>query len=832
MVITVPRTATASGLQFVGQVSGLINPFAIAFDANDGMAYVNGTNIVKIDPVSVAATVAFPGGWAGLGIDATHDRLFLAKYQDSVVEPVDLTTGSAVGTFPLPCHPQQVVPRPSAGVLYVVCDAAANNLPATVLALDETTGAVLGSVSVAPASSYLAVDQATDTVFVTGFIDSHLQVIRGGPSALAIAASVDLGRFPDAGLAVNSTTHRVYVGVGNTVRVIDGMAGTTVASIPSGDFPIAITVRESVNEVYVALLNDRQVQVIDGVTNTVVDSASVGGGPEGIAASDAGFVVTANVEEGTVTILKEGPAATISGTVLANVSSGVESVGGAFVQACPASGTCVVSGADSGGRYAVRVPAPGTYRVTAFPPGPTVLLPGSIGPFTVAASDAVTGADITLDGPVAPPPGTGLTNSFVRDGLTVVFWSQPATLTATGCAGGLATYELTLSDGRVARSGPMTEGAAGTYTATIDPLRPNYGPSHLAISIACASGTDAIAFDLYIDPSGTVHSTTGAPLPGAVVTLLRADGADGPFAPVPDGSGMMSLANRHNPDMTDGAGQFGWDVIAGFYKVQAQHPACGSASAESAVLTIPPPAVDLDLSLACNGAIDRLTFQCEDKAASAAWKWYDSRSNCLVKCRLAALQGGASRVCSNPPGVDQVTDDCITKADGKYAKTVAGACKTGLPACGPYVGKNPTLYVNDQISEGAPEIDGGTVPDLMCDATAAACEEKVVGTLTKHRVAVAKCFSACDKASRVTGDGARQCSPGSDATPLASLDATTRACIEGAVAKATAKITRSCPSLPTCGALYPSGVSSLVEWATGSVTALHATPLSDPYCAP
>jgi hypothetical protein len=67
----------------------------------------------------------------------------------------------------------------------------------------------------------------------------------------------------------------------------------------------------------------------------------------------------------------------------------------------------------------------------------------------------------------------------------------------------------------------------------------------------------------------------------------------------------MSPQNRTNPDTTDTAGHFGWDVLAGFYRVRASRPGCTSPTdpatphVDSAVLTIPPPVTDLDLRLRC-----------------------------------------------------------------------------------------------------------------------------------------------------------------------------------------------------------------------------------------
>jgi hypothetical protein len=111
-------------------------------------------------------------------------------------------------------------------------------------------------------------------------------------------------------------------------------------------------------------------------------------------------------------------------------------------------------------------------------------------------------------------------------------------------------------------------------------------------------------FDDYIDPSGHVVTTHNVPIAGAKVALLRAGTKKGHLSRVPNGNRIMSPANRRNPDRTDIDGHFGWDVIAGFYRVQATHRGCKSARghgrrAQTPILAIPPPALDLRLTLSC-----------------------------------------------------------------------------------------------------------------------------------------------------------------------------------------------------------------------------------------
>ena len=102
---------------------------------------------------------------------------------------------------------------------------------------------------------------------------------------------------------------------------------------------------------------------------------------------------------------------------------------------------------------------------------------------------------------------------------------------------------------------------------------------------------------VYVDPSGTVHTRAGHPIAGARVVLRRAASRTARLKVVAHGSAVMSLANRRNPDRTNIFGQFGWDVLPGFYRVSASRKGCRSA--QSALLSVPPPVSDLSLTLAC-----------------------------------------------------------------------------------------------------------------------------------------------------------------------------------------------------------------------------------------
>jgi large repetitive protein len=121
------------------------------------------------------------------------------------------------------------------------------------------------------------------------------------------------------------------------------------------------------------------------------------------------------------------------------------------------------------------------------------------------------------------------------------------------------------------------------------------------------SGGDDDGGQDYVDPSGVVETTTSqgtAPIAGATVTLEQGPNTNGPFTAVPNGSDVMSPANRTNPDTTAADGSFGWDTLAGTYDVTASANGCTSGQLSQPV-TVPPPATNLDISLSCSSAPTR-----------------------------------------------------------------------------------------------------------------------------------------------------------------------------------------------------------------------------------
>lgn len=374
-------------------------------------------------------------------------------------------------------------------------------------------------------------------------------------------------------------------------------------------------------------------------------------------------------------------------------------VAGAFVQACPnpADTGCRVTQSLPGGAYEFdNLPdhtsgggaVDHTWTLGVNPPFGSNLFSTTAGPFTINGFDS-SGNDVILAGPTGIPAGTSLTTpsgGTQTTGTPSVYWGEPITITTTGCAGGTGTATLDVSDGYT-QTVPLTEGAAGHYTATFAPPYPHHGSAAFSWNISC--GTSG-GFNVYIDPSGVVKTVGGDPIDGATVTLYRSDDPGGPFVAVPNGSAIMSPSNQANPDATDALGQFGWDVIAGYYKVRAEKTGCTAAGGtpayvESTVMDIPPPVTNLDLRLDCGGP--ETTIQTgppnPSKKATADLTFTSDDPAATFECRL---DGSPWAACVTPKNYFG-----LTKRSHLFeVRAVAGGVVDSSPAQWPWTnGKKP-----------------------------------------------------------------------------------------------------------------------------------------------
>ncbi|MDQ6714106.1 MAG: Ig-like domain repeat protein, partial [Candidatus Dormibacteraeota bacterium] len=302
---------------------------------------------------------------------------------------------------------------------------------------------------------------------------------------------------------------------------------------------------------------------------------------------------------------------TLQGTVRDD-STTPNPVAGASIQVCDSTGACHITNTNGAGMYSVAGLSDGTYTVTVSPPAGG-LAQAAVGPFNLV-NGATVQADVQLHSVVRIPSDTSLSHHSINpDGTLVLDGRVSNTLTTHGCTDGGADVTIAATNSQThaqeTRSYSLTETplSSGIYTGTIPPLTPLTGAATVTVSIVCPPPTRGrtFSFSVYIDPSGIVVDESGNPVAGATVTLLRSDSISGPFTPVPAGDTVMSPANRNNPDLTTADGRFGWDVLTGYYIVQASRDGCTAPGnpaqtvVQSAVFPVPPPVANLTLTLSC-----------------------------------------------------------------------------------------------------------------------------------------------------------------------------------------------------------------------------------------
>ncbi len=210
---------------------------------------------------------------------------------------------------------------------------------------------------------------------------------------------------------------------------------------------------------------------------------------------------------------------------------------------------------------------------------------------------------------------------------------EPLVISTSGCDSGAMTarYTVTPTDGGTPVEGDLLPQADGSITITTAIATVGVAPGQATVALIVTCGAlpaRAVAFDLYIDPSGAVLDQDGQPVAGATVRLLRADSAAGPFTEIASDAtardAHLDPGTPNAPETTGSDGAYSWNVTQGYYRVEAFAAgyacptpapigfACvvdgdGRSGIASAPLAIPPAVVGLTLHLtrqdtACTGA--------------------------------------------------------------------------------------------------------------------------------------------------------------------------------------------------------------------------------------
>jgi YVTN family beta-propeller protein len=621
--------------------------------------------LVVIDAATNTVVAAAVVGATPVGVAVNPDTswVYVTSAGSSTISVLDAASLEVLATIPVSGVSDDVVVNPATGQVY-----APNPLANTVEVIDGAPGSptlhsVVGSIAVGKAPISVAIDAGMDRVYVGNGPDRTVSVIDGATRSVigTIAAGGTRGIIAaNGGLAVNSTTHRGYVShqqedfitvfdpasqgppqppadpnlPDGTIsgRVLDpsggGVGGATVLVCPVPRPGFAFICAPFVADASGSYVSPRLAPGLHDVKAFP---------PQNRPDLGTGVLLNVNFVGGVLTdqdVRLPAAKRTSTGVVAGRVTdAALNGVPGARVQACRRLDILCGSSAmtDTLGRYRIEELPPGTYDLKAFPPAGSSLMPGHLLGLVVVPGAVLDGRDLRLMPPGVPPGDTGIDPDWPDDFHPPHLpggFRNPTLVVAT-CPGAQVRYFIDQAPPKILRlaEGLMTEDAKkpGSYSAVA--VYPWNSPNSLTqflwffghpfepissfeavvgFRVTCPDGSSrALDAQVYIDPSGTVKTTTGIPIAGATVTLSRSEtGSLESFEVVPDGDVVMSPFNRRNPDRSDTSGRFGWDVLTGFYVVRAEKDGCTSEDGlrpfvETPILAIPPAVIDLDLRLFC-----------------------------------------------------------------------------------------------------------------------------------------------------------------------------------------------------------------------------------------
>ncbi len=238
-------------------------------------------------PAASWRTVSLDFGVIDLDVDHESGRMYVLSAQSVFV--VDSATGKAAAEVPLTLPPE-VTPRrmavnPAASRIYVTA-VGDMGLDGRVLVLDGDSAKVISEIG----GEYsrmggVAVNSTTNRVYVVAESETHnppeavtewerILLVIDGKTNRIVSTIPGVGRTPGE-VAVNPTTNRVYVSdpEADKVYVVDGDANSVMTMVTAGDSPSELYVNAAANRIYAVNRGDASsISVIDGKSNGVVDT--------------------------------------------------------------------------------------------------------------------------------------------------------------------------------------------------------------------------------------------------------------------------------------------------------------------------------------------------------------------------------------------------------------------------------------------------------------------------------------------------------------------------------------------------------------------------------
>lgn len=271
---------------------------------------------------TLVTDIAVSGSPSGVAVNAATNRIYASLDTGSgyAVAVIDGSTNTVLATVSVPQAFVIAVNYANGRVYTAGCDFTQSLPPCGVSVIDGNTNAVIANIPIPYASENIglqgiAVDQATDRIYVSDDNNFQIQVINGKTNT--IIDHIPTNRQQFLGLAANPKTNQIVAAIdGNEMAIIDG-ASKAITRIKVGNFNANVAVDIFTNRAYVTneTFAPSTVGVVNLTSKEVLANVATGNNPFGVCVdpySDLIFVT--NKGDNTVAVVN-GKTNTKTGSV-------------------------------------------------------------------------------------------------------------------------------------------------------------------------------------------------------------------------------------------------------------------------------------------------------------------------------------------------------------------------------------------------------------------------------------------------------------------------------------------------------------------------------------
>lgn len=287
LTVTVVATATFPFLAGCGSTPTIVQPpvgpaYAVAFNPTTNLVYTGDIsgNVSVLDGTTYAVLGTIPVGGTpyAIAVNPKTNTAFVANFISDSVSIIDGATRTLTATVPLASgsnNPLEITLNDVTNKVYVL--QSPDSGPGVLSVIDGSTHQITAEQVMAGASS-VAVNSTTNEVYVANA--QELEAINGATGVVSTTITyptpfttpMHAPALPV--IAVNETTDTIYVSGGfgtDTVYVINGQQGQIAATLSVPQLGGSIAVDPAANLVYLASGNATGygVAIINGSTNTL-----------------------------------------------------------------------------------------------------------------------------------------------------------------------------------------------------------------------------------------------------------------------------------------------------------------------------------------------------------------------------------------------------------------------------------------------------------------------------------------------------------------------------------------------------------------------------------